>query len=224
MWSRISPGSRPASSQRPAGLVRFTVAGDTTAALKRLASAHDGTLHTTLLAIFQSLLHRYTTQAEVIVGTPTLGRHRPEFAGVVGCFVNTLPIRTRFDDGPSFLELHARVRRDVRDTTTTVTWSADAADADAVRALPLTGRHGELLGILMLASSRREIIELDHRILNVTLLVGAGGVLLGFLLSTWFAARINNTPNSTDVQIMGKPMIGMVEVCSDHDDVYRVCL
>src|ERR1043166_6488323 len=105
---------RPASSQRPAGHVRFTVAGDTTAALKRLASAHDGTLHTTLLAIFQSLLHRYTTQAEVIVGTPTLGRHRPEFAGVVGCFVNTLPIRTRFDDGPSFLELHARVRRDVR--------------------------------------------------------------------------------------------------------------
>ncbi len=82
------------------------------------------------------------------------------------------------------------VRRDPREMTAVVTWSADPGDADAIRAIPLTGRRGELLGVLMVASSRREVVELERRILLVTLLVGAGGVLLGFLLSTWFAARI----------------------------------
>ncbi|MDQ1612096.1 MAG: hypothetical protein QOG00_2027 [Pyrinomonadaceae bacterium] len=106
---------RPASALRPAGHVRFAVPAATTDALKRLAAAHDGTLHTLLLSAFQLLLHRYTAQAEVVVGTPTLGRHWPEFAGVVGCFVNTLPVRARFGGNPTFLEVHEEVRGAVRD-------------------------------------------------------------------------------------------------------------
>jgi hypothetical protein len=43
----------------------------------------------------------------------------------------------------------------------------------------------------------------------------------GIQLGSWFAARITNGPNSTDVQLMGKPMVGQIEVCSDHDDVYK---
>ncbi|HEV2800038.1 MAG TPA: amino acid adenylation domain-containing protein [Pyrinomonadaceae bacterium] len=108
-------GSAAATTLRPAGHVRFTVPARTTLALKSLAAAHDGTLHTLLLTVFQMLLHRYTEQAEIVVGTPTLGRHWPEFAGVVGCFVNTLPIRTRFERESTFLEVHEGVRRAVRD-------------------------------------------------------------------------------------------------------------
>ena len=99
---------------RPAGHVRFSIPAHNTAALKRLAAAQEGTLHTLLLSIFQLLLHRYTRLEDVIVGTPTLGRHWPEFGGVAGCFVNTLPVRTRFEGNPSFTELHRQVRDTVR--------------------------------------------------------------------------------------------------------------
>jgi hypothetical protein len=43
----------------------------------------------------------------------------------------------------------------------------------------------------------------------------------GVQLGSWFAARITNTPTTTDVQVMGKPMVGSIEICSDHDDAYR---
>jgi amino acid adenylation domain-containing protein len=111
---RLSEGRRQSSAIKPAGHLRFSLPADTAPALKRLAAAEDGTLHTLLLAIFQLLLHRYTWAEEVIVGTPTLGRHWPEFADVAGCFVNTLPIRTRFDGNASFDQLHGRVRDAVR--------------------------------------------------------------------------------------------------------------
>jgi amino acid adenylation domain-containing protein len=111
---RLSESRRQSSTLRPAGHVRFSVPAHNTAALKRLAATQEGTLHTLLLSIFQLLLHRYTRLEDVIVGTPTLGRHWPEFAGVAGCFVNTLPVRTRFEGNPSFTELHRQVRDAVR--------------------------------------------------------------------------------------------------------------
>lgn len=111
---QLSEARRPSSVLRPAGHVHFSVSTSSTAALKRLAVANNGTLHTILLSIFKLLLHRYTAQEEVIVGTPTLGRQWPEFADVAGCFVNTLPIRTLIEGNPSFHELHSSVRDAVR--------------------------------------------------------------------------------------------------------------
>ena len=45
------------------------------------------------LSIFTLLLHRYTSQDEVIVGMPTLGRPQEAFDTAVGHFVNVMPIR-----------------------------------------------------------------------------------------------------------------------------------
>jgi hypothetical protein len=56
--------------------------------------------------------------------------------------------------------------------------------------------------------------------------VGAYGVQLG----SWYAARIANgqVPNTTDVTLMGKPMVGIAELCSEHDkllaDIQYVCI
>ena len=67
------------------------------------------TLFTTLLAGFQTLLHRYTGQTDIVVGTPIAGRTRIELEGLIGLFVNTLVVRTDLSEDPSFRVLLARV-------------------------------------------------------------------------------------------------------------------
>jgi amino acid adenylation domain-containing protein len=81
--------------------------------LRELSKARSVTLYTTLLAAFQVLLHRYTGQDDVLVGSPSLGRTRAVFADVVGYFTNPLVLRARFDDVPPFAEFLGRVQRTV---------------------------------------------------------------------------------------------------------------
>ena len=64
----------------------------------------------TLLAAFQALLHRYTGQDDIAVGTPIANRTRAEIEGLIGFFVNTLVLRTDLSGDPTFRELLARVR------------------------------------------------------------------------------------------------------------------
>jgi len=56
----------------------------------------------TLLAGFQSLLHRYTGQEDIVVGTPIANRNRAEIEGLIGFFVNTLVMRTDTSGDPHF--------------------------------------------------------------------------------------------------------------------------
>ncbi|MGE3277009.1 MAG: condensation domain-containing protein [Vicinamibacterales bacterium] len=70
--------------------------------VRRLAGERHVTTYTVLLAAFVAFLHRLTRQHDVIVGTPTAGRTQPEFAGVVGYFVEPLPIRVRIDEHVTF--------------------------------------------------------------------------------------------------------------------------
>jgi amino acid adenylation domain-containing protein len=64
----------------------------------------------TLLAAFQVLLHRYSGQDDIIVGSPIAGRGHLELEGLIGCFVNTLVMRTDLSGDPTFEELLCRVR------------------------------------------------------------------------------------------------------------------
>jgi amino acid adenylation domain-containing protein len=79
----------------------------TVAALSR---GENATTFMTLLAAFQSLLHRYTGQDDIIVGSPIANRNRSETESVIGFFVNTLVLRTDFSGNHTFRELIARVR------------------------------------------------------------------------------------------------------------------
>ena len=63
-----------------------------------------------LLAAFNVLIHRYTGLEEVIVGTPVAGRNRMETEGLIGFFVNTLPLRTKLAGDPVFEDLLREVR------------------------------------------------------------------------------------------------------------------
>ncbi len=78
--------------------------------LRQQARAQGGTLFMALLAAFHALLFRHTGQAEIRVGVPVSGRTRPETAGVVGAFINTVVMDARPDARMSLAELLAQVR------------------------------------------------------------------------------------------------------------------
>ena len=82
-----------------------------TQSLKELSQREGVTLFMTLLAAFQSLLHCYTGQEDIVVGAPIAGRNQVETEKLIGFFVNTLVLRTDFSGNPSFLSLLGRVRK-----------------------------------------------------------------------------------------------------------------
>lgn len=84
-------------------------------ALTALGRREGVTLFNVLLAAFQTLLHRYSGQAEFLVGTPVRGRSQPEVEDVVGFFVNTVVLRAGFQGNPTFQEVLRRVRATVLD-------------------------------------------------------------------------------------------------------------
>ncbi|MEQ9672407.1 MAG: condensation domain-containing protein [Coleofasciculus sp. G2-EDA-02] len=81
-----------------------------TQALKGLSRQEGVTLFMTLLAAFKTLLHHYSQQQDILVGSPIANRNRPEIEGLIGFFVNPLVLRTDLGGNPSFRELLQRVR------------------------------------------------------------------------------------------------------------------
>ncbi len=65
------------------------------------------------LAVFTILFHRWSGAEDLIVGTPTAGRIRPELEGLIGCFINPLPLRADLSGAPTFREFLARVKERV---------------------------------------------------------------------------------------------------------------
>ena len=81
--------------------------------LKELAKLEGVTLYMVTLAVFQVLLHRYTGQEDILVGSPTLGRSKAEFEQIVGYFVNPVVQRANFSGDPTFQTFLAQVRSTV---------------------------------------------------------------------------------------------------------------
>ena len=78
--------------------------------LTRLAQREGGTLFVALTATFKALLHGYTGQEDLAIGTLIAGRTRPEIEPLIGFFANTLALRTDLSGDPSFRNLVKRER------------------------------------------------------------------------------------------------------------------
>jgi amino acid adenylation domain-containing protein/FkbM family methyltransferase len=78
--------------------------------LKSLCRETNATMFMALLAGFYALLHRYTGQTDIVLGTPIALRQRPEFEPIIGLFVNMLVLRVDLADRPAAVELVRRVR------------------------------------------------------------------------------------------------------------------
>jgi amino acid adenylation domain-containing protein/non-ribosomal peptide synthase protein (TIGR01720 family) len=103
---------RPAEQSFRGAACRWRLDRDAAAALGRLAAAHRSTLYTALLSVYEALLHRYSGQDEVVVGSPVAGRSSTRDASVVGYFVNTVLLDGNLAGEPTF----AAWLEEVRDT------------------------------------------------------------------------------------------------------------
>lgn len=79
-------------------------------AIEAISQQAGATLFMTLLAAFQTLLHRYSGQTDIAIGSPIANRHRSELEGLIGFLVNSLVLRSNLEGDPTFLELLDRVR------------------------------------------------------------------------------------------------------------------
>ncbi|MFE1744012.1 amino acid adenylation domain-containing protein [Coleofasciculus sp. H7-2] len=104
------PTKQPDASTFQAAIQSFELSPKLSEALNVLSRQENVTLFMTLLAAFQTLLHRYTNQDDIIVGTDVANRTLVETESLIGFFVNILVLRTDMRGNPSFRELLKRVR------------------------------------------------------------------------------------------------------------------
>jgi amino acid adenylation domain-containing protein len=88
----------------------FRLNAENTTAFKELAKESGATLYMNLLAAFNVLLHKYSGQEDVVVGTGVAGRPHPELENIIGMFVNTLAMRNYPRGEKTYLEFLKEVK------------------------------------------------------------------------------------------------------------------
>ncbi|WP_192797382.1 non-ribosomal peptide synthetase [Psychrobacillus glaciei] len=101
---------RPAKQTFNGNKQSIVISTELVQALKALNQKAGTTSFMTLLAAFKVLLHRYSGQNDLLVGTPISNRNKQEIENLIGFFVNTLVIRTEINEDFSFMELLKQVR------------------------------------------------------------------------------------------------------------------
>ncbi|MFD1499494.1 amino acid adenylation domain-containing protein, partial [Streptosporangium lutulentum] len=106
---------RPARPAHRAAACSFTLDRTLTLALKELARQTGATPYMALLTVFTTLMHRYTGQRDIWIGSATSSRGRPAFHDVLGYFANIMVVRTRIEPRQTFRSLLDQVRKTVLD-------------------------------------------------------------------------------------------------------------
>jgi amino acid adenylation domain-containing protein len=109
------PSDRPEVDTHRGAIQRYTLQPALVRELRSLSQRHEVSLYMTLMAGFATLLHRYTGQDDLVVGTFTAGRKLAELEPLLGYFVNPLALRIDFSGNPTFVDLLSRVRTLVLD-------------------------------------------------------------------------------------------------------------
>ena len=106
---------RPATQSYQGTREPLALSATLTRALKSLSQGQGATLHMTLLAALQVLLHRYCGQDDIAVGSVIAGRHHLQLEGLIGFFVNALVMRSDLSGKPGFRQLLGQVRQSCLD-------------------------------------------------------------------------------------------------------------
>ncbi|HSF40222.1 MAG TPA: amino acid adenylation domain-containing protein [Thermoanaerobaculia bacterium] len=101
---------RPETPRFRGAACPVAVPADLRQSLEKIGRREGATLFMTLLAGFKALLHLYSGQEDLLVGTNVANRDRSEVEGLIGFFVNNLVLRTDLSGDPGFRELVRRVR------------------------------------------------------------------------------------------------------------------
>ncbi|WP_243735363.1 condensation domain-containing protein, partial [Paenibacillus turpanensis] len=104
---------RPAMQSYEGRTLQLFMHSEKSEGLKRLAAENGATLYMVLLAGYTILLHKYTGQEDVVVGTPIAGRNHSDVQPLIGMFVNTLAIRSYPAASKTFLDY----LKEIKETT-----------------------------------------------------------------------------------------------------------
>jgi len=150
---------RPAMQSRKGETLSFDVDPNVLQKLRHLAQEEGATLFMVLLAAFQALLHCYSGQTDIVVGTDDANRLRGETEELIGFFINQLALRSNLSGNPAFRKFLQRVRQ-----TTLDAYAHNAAPFDkVVDALKLerTRQHEPVFQVkLVMQNTPREEIKL----------------------------------------------------------------
>jgi two-component system nitrogen regulation sensor histidine kinase NtrY len=95
-----------------------------------------------------------------------------------------------FEQPDRLQSLIEQIQKQPQPLVRTIDWSSDASAAESFHAIPMMGRNNELLAVLLLGSSRKELVLLTRNILQIAAVVAGVAILIGLLLSWWVSARI----------------------------------
>ncbi|HEY2547065.1 MAG TPA: HAMP domain-containing sensor histidine kinase [Candidatus Acidoferrum sp.] len=95
-----------------------------------------------------------------------------------------------FQQADRLQPLIEQVQKQPQPVVRTIDWTGDAAAAETFHAIPLVGRNNELLAVLLLGSSRKEVVLLTRHILQIAAAVAGAALLIGLLITFWVSARI----------------------------------
>lgn len=102
---------RPAVQTYRGAAHKFSLPLELTRNLKRLAKREGATPYIVLMSTFLVLLHRYTNQDDLLIGSPHAGRTRAEFASIVGYFADPVVIRSAYAGEQTFAEFLGATKR-----------------------------------------------------------------------------------------------------------------
>lgn len=106
------PSDRPRalSKSKRSAMLKVQVPESLSEKIKTLAKAHRTNLSVVFLAVYKILLHRYTSQEDIIVGMPVDGRQEARFDPVVGYFVSMIALRSQVKGATNFLDFMQSVQ------------------------------------------------------------------------------------------------------------------
>jgi amino acid adenylation domain-containing protein len=94
-------------------LFTHTISQESYLKIRAFADSHEVSVFMMTMAAFKLLFYRYTGKTDITIGTPSAGRYQPGLEDQIGFFVNTLALRTRFDEEETFSSLLDKVKATV---------------------------------------------------------------------------------------------------------------
>ncbi|MCC9020570.1 non-ribosomal peptide synthetase [Flavobacterium lipolyticum] len=107
--------SRAAINAYDGDSVDFTIERETFSKFKNFCESHSITVFTGLLSLVKTLLYKYTHQQDITIGTPIGGRIHTDLEDQIGLYINTVPLRTVFNEDHDFISLLHQVEQSVID-------------------------------------------------------------------------------------------------------------
>jgi len=107
--------TRPSIPTFEGSAVSFSMDHSTSSRLSALAKNENTTLFTLLLGIYYILLYKYSSQKDIIIGSPIANRNSSELENLIGFFLNMLPFRINYSEQTSFKQLLNGLKEITRD-------------------------------------------------------------------------------------------------------------